>query len=344
MPKSNRVSVDEFMAKRQDSINSKGAIVKAAKMPTSVNEAARTAKFVMSAQVVDRMGDVVHTSGIDIEEFEKNPVGLLFHSRRSWPIGSWQDLARIGGANKRLEGVLKFVDEAVLEEADKAFSLIKAGVIRACSIGFIPKEIEWLLDEDGKNTWGFDIKESELLECSVVPIPANPAALVKGADGDLVLAKDLLEDVLDNWAMSPTGVMVSREEYEKTYASIERQYAGPILGMAESGMEMIDTTKDGDEWKSFELREIKKDPGEVNLKVNVEGLDEVEKRLSAFDKMLDGIATKIKSVIGTGETHFPDGTPDEIEEKSPPALVKGSRERAAEKIAAIQSQVGNLAD
>ncbi len=225
-----RPSLDEILEKRSNSIVSTDrgtAVVKTFKQPATWNEDNRTARFVMSGQATDRMGDIVRTNGLDTTDFEKNPVMLLFHSSRSWPVGQWSDLAKIAGSKPRLEGTANFLEEGVLDEADKAAKLVGAGVLRACSIGFIPKDYEWILDDDGRNTWGLDFKETELIECSIVPVPAHPAALVKHAGGDMSLCKDFLEEVLDGWAKTPDGLIVPRTEYEKEYFAIQAK-EGPV--------------------------------------------------------------------------------------------------------------------
>ena len=60
--------------------------------------------------------------------------------------------------------------------------MIENGGMRAASIGFVPNfdAIEMIMEDDGK-TWsgGLTFNESELVEASLVNVPANPDALAK---------------------------------------------------------------------------------------------------------------------------------------------------------------------
>ena len=92
MPK---ISADEFVAKRKDhtiEVGGKVGVVKAAKSPPSWDPARRAARFVMTTEQKDRYGDIVRTKGLHTEEFLKNPVGLLFHNSRTWPVATWENL------------------------------------------------------------------------------------------------------------------------------------------------------------------------------------------------------------------------------------------------------------
>lgn len=232
MPKFVKMSADEAQSKRRDHLakaaGMDNAIIKAAKAPASWNQDQRSARFVMSTQGVDRYGDIVVTEGIDTAEFERNPVGLLFHSSRSWPVGAWSDLAKeLNRRPPRLEGTLTMLPEGgPVKEVDEAAWMIANGGVRACSIGFMPDwdNVEGIVDDEGFWT-GLKFNASSLLECSVCSVPANSQALIKQADGDPRLARELLEDVLDNWARSPEGLILPRAEFEAAYRTVTEKIA-----------------------------------------------------------------------------------------------------------------------
>lgn len=224
-----KVSADEAKAmleKRKEHLRdtaSGPAILRAMKAPPSWDGEKRTARFVMSSESVDRYKDIVSQAGLDITRFLENPQALLFHNSRSWPIGNWSDITKIlNGRPKRTEGTLNFMPADMDPDCDRAVVHVAAGTIRTVSIGFIPNwdEIEFILDEDEDWTGGFRYNESELIECSLVPIPAQPDAMAKSADGDMVLARELIEDVLDNWARSPEGLIIPRVAYEAAYMDV----------------------------------------------------------------------------------------------------------------------------
>lgn len=213
-------SLDEILSKRQGNIVSTGrgdALVKAMKAPPSWDSSSRSAKFILTSESVDRYGDIVVQSGLDLDQFSRNPQALMFHNSRSWPIGMWSDVTKIlNGRPKRTEGVLNFVPEGTDDDADRAARHVAAGSIRTVSIGFMPKDWEAITDEDGRWT-GFRFTESELIECSLVPVPANPDCLAKDAGGDNKLFLSTIEDVLDNWCRTKEGLIVPREQYEAAH-------------------------------------------------------------------------------------------------------------------------------
>lgn len=221
MPK--KISVDEIMSKRKDLQSGTASIVKAFKAPSSWNSEARTANFVMNAQAVDRYGDIVVTAGIDTTEFEKNPVALLFHNSRTWPVGTWSDLQKVlSGRPPRLEGKLNLLPEGgPVPEVDQCAWMIANGGIRGNSIGFIPDwdNYELILNEDEQWVGGIKFLKSVLIESSICAIPASPQSLIKNAES-LSIAREFIEDILDNYTRTPEGLILPRSEYEAAHKQI----------------------------------------------------------------------------------------------------------------------------
>ncbi|MBC7168321.1 HK97 family phage prohead protease [Phenylobacterium sp.] len=217
------ISIDEFLNDRKDYVKSGDVLVKAAKAPASWNEEARTARFVMSTEQEDRDRDIIMQAGLETDGFMKNPVAPFTHRSWDFPIGSWSNVEKmLSGRPKRTEGDLTVLPEGTDANADRVARHIAAGSIRACSIGFIPKAVERReVPEDKRDSYfypGYIIHESELVECSPCLIPANPGAMAKaGADGD-VIAREILEEVLDTWAKHPeTGLLIPRAEFEAAW-------------------------------------------------------------------------------------------------------------------------------
>src|SRR5215467_9374468 len=125
--------------------------------------------FVMSDASVDRMGDIIEQDGWMLDNFKRNPVALFGHSS-GFPIGKWADVAIKGG---KLTGRLELMPPAS-ERLREIHAAIDAGVLRAVSVGFHPLEMEPL--EDSK-VGGLRFTKQELVECSLVSVPANPNAL-----------------------------------------------------------------------------------------------------------------------------------------------------------------------
>ncbi len=226
MVKFKKASADEARAKRKDHTKDAAggtAIIKGFRAPPSFDATNRSARFIMTSETEDRYGDIVVQSGIDTTRFEENPVALLFHNSRSWPCGNWSNITKVlSGRPKRTEGVLNFLPDGIDPDADRAVAHVAAGTLRTVSIGFIPdwEQIEFILDDDEDWTGGFRYLASELLECSLVPIPAQPDALVKDAGGDMKLARDLIEEILDTYTKTPEGLLIPLDEYRQKHLDL----------------------------------------------------------------------------------------------------------------------------
>src|SRR5437764_12951891 len=102
-----KISADEAHNLRKSQLKGDALHKAAQTAPSTWNAATRSARFVMSTQGVDRMGDIVVTQGLDTKQFERNPIALLSHDSSSWPIGRWANLAKVlHGSPPRLEGDL----------------------------------------------------------------------------------------------------------------------------------------------------------------------------------------------------------------------------------------------
>jgi len=129
-------------------------------------------KMVASDETVDRYGDVIRVDGWELKNYEANPIVLFGHSSFS-PIGT----ASMQIKGKQLLSTIKLADEGTSPETDFYRSLIKQRILRASSVGFMPtKGVVPILDKD-KRVTGFEYVGQELLELSVVSVPANPAAV-----------------------------------------------------------------------------------------------------------------------------------------------------------------------
>ena len=132
----------------------------------------------MSDESVDAVGDIITASGWDLSRFKAgNPVALYGHSQSSLPIGVWEKV-RVEG--KKLLGRLRLADEGTSDFIDAVRSLVKQRMINACSVGFRPIKSEPLNPDDP--LWGPQrFLKQQLLECSLVAVPANPNAVARRA-------------------------------------------------------------------------------------------------------------------------------------------------------------------
>jgi HK97 family phage prohead protease len=130
-------------------------------------------EFVLSDATLDRMGDIIDPAGWDLKNFKKNPIALFGHSS-SFPIGTWADLRVEGG---KLLGKLELAAKGTSARLDELISLVEQGILRAVSVGFRSIKSEPL---DPEHPWGgTKYLKQELLETSLVSVPANPAAVAR---------------------------------------------------------------------------------------------------------------------------------------------------------------------
>jgi HK97 family phage prohead protease len=136
----------------------------------------RTFTFVFSDESVDRYGDVIFARGWDVANFNENPIALFGHDANTVEhvVGRAKNV-RVEGT--RLIGDIEFMDAETNPKAAIVCEMVRKKFLRTVSVGFQPKE--WELAKDKNRPGGVNFKKQELLEISIVPIPANPNALVQ---------------------------------------------------------------------------------------------------------------------------------------------------------------------
>lgn len=134
-----------------------------------VDEDARVIRGVATTPEPDRMGDIVEPLGVEF----KNPLVLLHqHDHRS-PIGHVTfDKPTKAGITFTAK-LAKIAEPGALKDrVDLAWQEVKAGLIKAVSIGF--RTLEHAILETG----GIRFIRSEVIELSLVTIPANADATI----------------------------------------------------------------------------------------------------------------------------------------------------------------------
>jgi HK97 family phage prohead protease/HK97 family phage major capsid protein len=131
----------------------------------------RDMEFILSDDSVDSYGDVIEAAGWDLKRFVRNPIALFGHDS-GFPIGRWEDV-RVEGS--KLVGRLQLAAPGTSARIDELRELVQQGILRAVSVGFRALKAEPL---DPKRPMGPQrYVRQELLETSLVSVPANPAAL-----------------------------------------------------------------------------------------------------------------------------------------------------------------------
>lgn len=152
----------------------------------------------ITTETVDRDGDVVLAKGLDFQNFLQNPVVLLGHP---FDISSSFDLP-IGKTNwikAKGRKVIAEVTPAPTDMGNEIFELIKGGFLNAVSIGFRAIDSGPPTEKDlrAHPEWAKAsriFRKSELVEFSIVNVPANPEALISAVrKGNLSLSEKTLK-------------------------------------------------------------------------------------------------------------------------------------------------------
>lgn len=151
--------------------------------PKSIDEENKTVRFRISDESIDRYGEKVEQSSWNFKNFLKNPVLLWGHdpSEAENVLGTVSDLS----IEKDGTYATAHFDEDINEKAALIFKQIVKGTLRTVSVGFIPHTID---TEDDIPV----LKDNELLELSVVAIPANPNAIALAYKAGELNRKDAL--------------------------------------------------------------------------------------------------------------------------------------------------------
>lgn len=133
----------------------------------AVDDDARVIDGIATTNTTDRMDDIVEPEGAQY----KLPLPLLWQHDHTQPIG-WVEQAKATKNGIRIKA--RLVAEGVLAEVDRAWTMIKSGLVRGLSIGFKPLASE----EIDPDSWGRRFTAWEWLELSAVTIPANQDATI----------------------------------------------------------------------------------------------------------------------------------------------------------------------
>lgn len=135
----------------------------------AVSENERVIRGIATSPEVDRVGDIVEPLGVKF----KNPMPLLWQHRHDSPVGTVK-FEKPTKNGIEFEARLPVIEEmgALRDRIEEAWQSVKAGLVRAVSIGFRALEYSYM---DGG---GIKFSESEVYELSLVTIPANSGALI----------------------------------------------------------------------------------------------------------------------------------------------------------------------
>jgi len=130
----------------------------------------RSLNFTISTASVDRDSDTIDPAGWDLRHYAKSPTVLWAHDYSSLPIAKATAVTK---DLNRLLATAQFPTPDLYPFGAQVYDLLRAGFLNATSVGFRP--LKWKENEHG----GIHFEAAELLEFSVVPVGANPEALIE---------------------------------------------------------------------------------------------------------------------------------------------------------------------
>lgn len=192
----------------------------------AIDEEQRRATFVIATEnpVLTVFGrEVLRISGVDLARFKKNPVVLDTHNR--WEAGAV--VGRAVSVKKERRQLVAEVEFAETERAEVIWELVRTDFIRATSVGFMADRGSVLVIDEGESNGSGEsrvegpariVKKWELLELSIVPVPADMDSLKRGFfEGDAGLVPGLVEVIvgLMKRDKEPTVMADKKDEKDK---------------------------------------------------------------------------------------------------------------------------------
>jgi len=135
--------------------------------------------WTLSTFDLDRFGERIDPQGWDFNRYMVNPVVEWAHRYDIPAIGKIEGLTI---DDEGLHGLVYFNDKSFDPFGWSIGQRVKAGVIRAGSVGFRPIEIEIPDRKTGEDGTSLIFRKQELLEFSICNVPANPFALSKNIE------------------------------------------------------------------------------------------------------------------------------------------------------------------
>jgi hypothetical protein len=130
----------------------------------------RTFRFVARTGAKDANGQITDMDGWDLARFRANPVIFLNHRTNDPPVGKATDLIIAG------DRMLATIQFAPTEMGQQLELLTDRGFLRGASVQFHPTSFD-LVPEKGRFFPTIHSHQQELLEISVVGVPADPNTL-----------------------------------------------------------------------------------------------------------------------------------------------------------------------
>lgn len=236
--------------------------------------------FVVSTESIDRDGDIIRVNGWDLKNYKSNPVVLYGHGHSSdngLPIGRatklWKDTSALP---KKLMMEMEFIPKEIYPFAGLVRELVDKGFIKTGSVRFLPKEFKEIdvsdIPENYTGLKGREYTKQEMVEYSVVPLPANPDCVkLEMKSKELAQSKDVLE-----WLSREINEDIEKEEKQGRILSKKNE---ELIRTAVNVLtELLNSVSSDDEENELQFE------SETDLS---ELFDKCEKEIDSIEKLLE---------------------------------------------------------
>lgn len=235
--------------------------------------------FVLTSERIDRDGDIVVQSELDIKGYQANGVVFFDHDTNKHAIGNAYNVRKSG---KKILADIWFHE--LDEESKQIKRYVKAGVYKAGSIGFrvYDSRKRAVTQSEAKNTHFKYINElapTELYEFSVVKIPSNVDATA------IKKYKDMYKAEME---AKEKGILNKTDNLMENI--IEK--AGATLNKANK-KKLTDADELMDKAKGF-IKDVLASAGSEEPEKDI--ATELQEQLNAKDKTIEELELKIKEL------------------------------------------------
>lgn len=268
---------------------------------------------VANENAVDRMDERLEPSGVDTENFKKNPVLLVDHLYMTRAVvGAVTNVTPEDDGVKFTAELARMTDEGLTAAQKETRILVKQGLIGTVSVGFIPLKIRAPeYDNEGRLLEPPVILQWELLEISIVAIPANAGSTFEMKD--LVRRLSFLEDSSyvtkakdgNRLTSGEVGTKINTQS-KTTGEGMEelKDLLAEILGLVKTQAEMAksqneilkDLVSKGTEDKEEEEEEETEEEEEEEEKTSDEDEEEEDEDEKALEELRAAVGQNSKSI------------------------------------------------
>jgi len=261
----------------------------------------------------------VLVEGVDISQFQKNPVMLYDHNDWQLPIGRWENVRKENGLILA-DAVLDYEDTD--KDVQRIIGKVERGFLNACTAGLVDLEAsdDSLLTLPGQT--GYTVTKCRLREISITPLGRNHNGLkLYDRDGNVMELTDKTDTklLLSDFIVSPK----IETKMSKKYLQILNLSDTATDEMIEKAVEKLQSDKEAAEGRvlkaekdlnDLKLADKQKDraafeieldaafkDGRMNEKPEGDKLTPVKDRmLNLFDKDPDGTRAMLSAIPTSG--------------------------------------------